>query len=175
MNSNDKIIIGSLLFPNVDQADFTGPFEVLSRLPHSELHILGKQTGPLKDARNLILTVEETLDVLHIPGGYGQEALMQFSLLAVLTQTGPLPLSALAAQAGLERTTLTRNLTLLESKGFTRVRLIDKDQRVHQIELTPAGNAAARKGLLAWRLAQKGVPAILRKHKLNNPLIWSNS
>src|ERR1700722_12307018 len=71
----------------------------------------------------------------------------QFTLLAVLTQTGPLPLSSLAAQAGLERTTLTRNLRLLETKGLVRVVSIDGDQRVRRVEMTRAGRVAAEKGL----------------------------
>ena len=45
----------------------------------------------------------------------------QFSLLTVLTQTGPQALSALAAGVGLERTTLTRNLRLMQAKGLVRV------------------------------------------------------
>src|SRR5271163_2424331 len=78
----------------------------------------------------------------------------QFTLLAVLTQTGPLPLSALAHQAGLERTTLTRNLQLLKAKGLIRIQSVDQDQRIRRIELTRAGFAAAEKGLPAWRKAQ---------------------
>ncbi len=75
----------------------------------------------------------------------------QFSLLTVLTQTGPQALSALAAEAGLERTTLTRNLRLMQAKGLVRVRSIDADQRVRRVELTRTGRAAAAKGLPAWR------------------------
>jgi DNA-binding MarR family transcriptional regulator len=90
----------------------------------------------------------------------------QFTLLAVLTQTGPLPLSSLAAQAGLERTTLTRNLRLLQAKGFIRVGTIEADQRVRRIELTRAGRTAAEQGLPAWRKAQTGIASILRPFNL---------
>ncbi|MBB6307351.1 DJ-1/PfpI family protein [Xanthobacter tagetidis] len=75
--------IGSILFDGLDQIDFTGPFEVLSRIPNSTLHIAGKTVAPVKDTRGLILTPEKTfaevpkLDVLHVPGGPGQEALME--------------------------------------------------------------------------------------------------
>lgn len=77
-----KLVVGSILFAGMDQCDFTAPFEVLSRLGDSEVHTLGKQAGPLRDARGMILTAEvplaeaPLLDVLHIPGGSGQEALM---------------------------------------------------------------------------------------------------
>jgi len=92
----------------------------------------------------------------------------QFSLLAVLTQTGPLPLSGLAAQAGLERTTLTRNLRLLESMGLIRICPGEEDQRVRRIEMTPAGRSAAKKGLSAWRKAQANLELTLRPFHLEN-------
>jgi DNA-binding MarR family transcriptional regulator len=95
----------------------------------------------------------------------------QFTLLAILTQTGPLPVSNLAVQAGLERTTLTRNLRLLEAKGLVRVRTIDADQRVRRVEMTRAGRAAAERGLPAWRKAQMGLAPILRPYKLDNLLV----
>jgi len=94
----------------------------------------------------------------------------QFSLLAMLTQTGPLPVSALASHLGLERTTLTRNLRLLEGRKFVRLRTIEADQRVRRVELTRAGRDAAAKGLSAWRKAQVGAGAILRRSKLENLL-----
>jgi len=92
----------------------------------------------------------------------------QFSLLAVLTQTGPLPVSSLARQTGLERTTLTRNLRLLESKGFVRVRGNEADQRVRRVEMTAIGRRAAEKGLATWRKAQGGIAAILQPFNLGD-------
>jgi cyclohexyl-isocyanide hydratase len=74
--------IGSLLFEGLDQIDLTGPFEVLSRLPNSTLRLYGKTGAPVRDIQGLRLTPDATLadapqlDVLHIPGGFGQEALM---------------------------------------------------------------------------------------------------
>jgi cyclohexyl-isocyanide hydratase len=82
MPSTNHLQIGSLIFPDLDQTDFTAPFEILSRIPDSTLHILWKDTNPLRDQKGLILTPETTLDdcppldVLHIPGGPGQQALM---------------------------------------------------------------------------------------------------
>lgn len=75
--------IGSLLFEGIDQIDLTGPFEVLARLPNSTLRIYGKTTAAVRDVKGLQLTPDATLaeapqlDVLHIPGGFGQEALME--------------------------------------------------------------------------------------------------
>jgi cyclohexyl-isocyanide hydratase len=75
--------IGSLLFEGIDQIDLTGPFEVLSRIPNATYRIYGKTAAPVRDLKGLRLTPDTTLadapplDVLHVPGGYGQEAVME--------------------------------------------------------------------------------------------------
>jgi cyclohexyl-isocyanide hydratase len=75
--------IGAVIFPNMDQCDCTGPFEVLSRLSDSTFHIAWKQREPVRDCHGLILTPEVSLaecpqlDLLVVPGGHGQEALME--------------------------------------------------------------------------------------------------
>ena len=77
-----QLDIGSLIFPQIDQIDFTGPFEVFSRIPSATCLIIAKERGPIRDACGLILTPEKTfsevgqLDLLHVPGGPGQETLM---------------------------------------------------------------------------------------------------
>ena len=75
--------IGAVIFPGIDQCDFTGPFEVLSRLPDSTFHVIWKEKVPVRDMGGLILTPEMTfadaprLDVLVVPGGPGQQRLME--------------------------------------------------------------------------------------------------
>jgi cyclohexyl-isocyanide hydratase len=83
MISPDKHLqIGSLLFEGLDQIDLTGPFEVLSRLPNSTYKIYAKSLAPIRDVKGLALAPDALLkdapplDVLHVPGGFGQEALM---------------------------------------------------------------------------------------------------
>ena len=77
------LYIGSLLFEGIDQIDLTGPFEVLSRIPNATYRIYGKSMTPVRDVQGLRLTPDATLgdapplDVLHVPGGHGQEALME--------------------------------------------------------------------------------------------------
>jgi cyclohexyl-isocyanide hydratase len=74
--------IGSLLFEGVDQIDLTGPFEVFSRIPNSTSRVFGKTMTPARDARGLCLVPDANLreapqlDLLHVPGGPGQESLM---------------------------------------------------------------------------------------------------
>jgi cyclohexyl-isocyanide hydratase len=75
--------IGSLLFEGLDQIDLTGPFEVLARIPNSTYRLYGKTTQSVRDHRGLVLMPDATLadapqlDVLHVPGGFGQEGVME--------------------------------------------------------------------------------------------------
>jgi cyclohexyl-isocyanide hydratase len=75
--------IGSLLFDGIDQIDVTGPYEVFSRLPNSTYRLFATTTAPVRDMHGLrlmadaILAEAPPLDLLHIPGGPGQEALME--------------------------------------------------------------------------------------------------
>ena len=83
ISPDTHLTIGSLLFDGIDQIDLTGPFEVLSRLPNSTYRLYGKTTDVVRDIKGLRLTPDAALadapqlDVLHVPGGFGQEALME--------------------------------------------------------------------------------------------------
>lgn len=75
--------IGFLLFPNLTQLDFTGPLQVLARLPGARIHLAAKEAGPVEtDCGPFILadTGFETcppLDMLCVPGGFGIDQAMQ--------------------------------------------------------------------------------------------------
>jgi putative intracellular protease/amidase len=75
--------IAILLFDRVTALDAVGPYEVLSRLPGASTVFVGERTGPVRtDIGSLGLVVDRTLeqvtdpDVLLVPGGIGQQALM---------------------------------------------------------------------------------------------------
>lgn len=74
--------VGFLVFDRLDQIDLTGPFEVLSRLPGATTRLYGSTTEPVRDVNGLRLQADALLadapqlDVLVVPGGAGQEALM---------------------------------------------------------------------------------------------------
>jgi cyclohexyl-isocyanide hydratase len=80
---NVHLNIGSLLFEDLDQIDLTGPFEVLSRLPNATHRIHAKTMHPVRDVMGLRIMPDATLaeapqlDILHVPGGPGQQALME--------------------------------------------------------------------------------------------------
>ena len=70
--------IGFVIFPDLTQLDFTGPLQVLSRLPQSATHIVAKSEAPVPSDCGLGLVPTDTfascppLDLLCVPGGsYG--------------------------------------------------------------------------------------------------------
>jgi len=91
----------------------------------------------------------------------------QFTVLATLAQTGPLSLSELSARLGLERTTLSRNMRLIENKGWVSA-IPHHDQRVRRMELTPKGRKKAANALPVWKRADAGAAAILRRFGLQS-------
>ena len=82
----------------------------------------------------------------------------QFSVLAMLVQTGPIAATRLAAFLGLERTTLTRNLRPLLRDGLVRIDG-DPDKRIRRIAITPEGEEAARRAFPFWKKAQDAAQA----------------
>jgi cyclohexyl-isocyanide hydratase len=76
------LTIGGLIYPNMDQCDFTGPFEALARVPNSRFLTIWKDRNPVRDLAGMLLLADTTiaeapqLDVLLVPGGHGQQALM---------------------------------------------------------------------------------------------------
>lgn len=93
----------------------------------------------------------------------------QFTVLATLAQTGPLPLTELAKLLGLERTSLTRNLGPLEKSGFVKTQA-DADRRVRRVAITKKGEKAALGALGAWQRAQATVHRVLSDAKLGDLL-----
>lgn len=75
--------IGFLLYPGLTQLDLTGPYEVLHRLRGAKPHLLWKEAGRVQADSGLGLYADTAfadcppLDVLVVPGGNGQLALMQ--------------------------------------------------------------------------------------------------
>ncbi|MBS0518762.1 MAG: DJ-1/PfpI family protein [Proteobacteria bacterium] len=74
--------IGILLFPDLTQLDAMGPAQVLSRAPGAKIHLIWKTREPVvSDAGFSILPTTTfadcpQLDVICVPGGFGQVALM---------------------------------------------------------------------------------------------------
>jgi DNA-binding MarR family transcriptional regulator len=87
----------------------------------------------------------------------------QFTILAMLMLRGPTVLGALAKGLGLERTTLTRNLALLDANGWVGIRTDDTDSRARIITVTKAGRSLVHKAYPGWRKAQEQVSGAFGK------------
>jgi cyclohexyl-isocyanide hydratase len=67
--------VGFVIFPELTQLDFTGPQQVLARLPQSAMHIIAKSAAPVPSDSGLSLIPTHTfencpqLDLICIPGG----------------------------------------------------------------------------------------------------------
>ncbi len=80
----------------------------------------------------------------------------QFSLLRNLQRLGEPSISALAEALGLDRSTLGRNLRVVEGRGL--VRLGDgADQRSRRVALTAAGAHVLARGAPLWEQAQQAL------------------
>lgn len=74
--------IGFLLYPDLTQLDMTGPAQVLSRMPDTEVVFLWKTLDPVMSDCGLALVPTHRLadcpplDMICVPGGYGCTAVM---------------------------------------------------------------------------------------------------
>jgi DNA-binding MarR family transcriptional regulator len=103
-------------------------------------------TAARRNSRDLTRVFEKAMRGSGVRG-------TQFTLLATLVQTGPIPTTRLAEFQGLERTTLTRNLSRLVRDGFVQIHE-GEDRRVRKVAITPAGEDAARRAFPFWKRAQ---------------------
>ncbi|MEO1013838.1 MAG: DJ-1/PfpI family protein [Pseudomonadota bacterium] len=68
-----------VLFDNVTQLDFTGPLQVLSRLPGADVRLAAKSLDPVATDTPMTVNPTDTFDacpqadVLCVPGGFGIE------------------------------------------------------------------------------------------------------
>jgi cyclohexyl-isocyanide hydratase len=133
--------IGMLVFPNLTQLDLTGPFEVFHRIPGAQVHLVWKDTRPVQAQGGLALVPTTMLrdcpplDLLFVPGGFGQAALMtDDEVLSFLSEqgrnaryvtsvcTGALPLGAAGLLGGYEATTHWAYMDFLPAFGALPVR-----------------------------------------------------
>jgi cyclohexyl-isocyanide hydratase len=127
---------GLLAFPQVQQLDLTGPYEVFATWPRGRVRLVAKSLDPVTSATGLVLKPDVSfddcpqLDVLCIPGGAGVNGLMadEPTLAFIRRQaegarfvtsvcTGALALGAAGLLRGKRATTHWASHYLLESLG----------------------------------------------------------
>ena len=84
----------------------------------------------------------------------------QFTILSQLMLRGEMPIGKLAAILGMERTTLTRNLTPLEQHGWISINAGD-DPRARVIGITGQGRSVVRRSFPVWSKAQAHIGKLL--------------
>jgi DNA-binding MarR family transcriptional regulator len=102
---------------------------------------------------------DQSLDPVGLTNG-------QFSILRYIKYLAPISVSQLSEQLNLDRTTLVRNLKLLESQGF--VRDISQKGRGRQLELTEAGLQRQMEGEILWQEAKTRFEEKLGKDKMES-------
>ena len=84
------------------------------------------------------------------PGGLRST---QYSMLVATRLQGPVTLTKLAEMTVTERTTLSRNLTILEKKGLIVIEP-GKDRRERQVSITELGLEVLTAAIPLWEAAQ---------------------
>jgi DNA-binding MarR family transcriptional regulator len=84
------------------------------------------------------------------------------SVLVAIRLSEPVTVIQLAGHLGLERTTLTRNLGVLERNGLVQAKA-GTDARQRLLQLTPAGRRSLQTNLPLWKQAQQAAAAALGK------------
>ena len=90
----------------------------------------------------------------------------QFNLLVVLARRGEMPLTKLSQILVMDRTTLTRNLKPLQTKGWLEIGR-EKDERIRLIAITDAGRNIVAQAAPSWRIAQARVTKGLGQARLS--------
>lgn len=100
--------------------------------------------------RRMSRTVSQIYDDALAPADI---KITQFCLLRAIERIGPTGVGALAEDQELDRTTLTRNLALLEREGLIE-QAPGPDRRTSLTRLTRAGTAAIARALPHWERVQ---------------------
>ena len=135
------MIIGMLIFDDMTQLDFTGPYEVFSKMPGCEVKIIAKTLQPvvakggLKFVPDFTIDDVPALDLIFIPGGHGVSALMkdrsvlefiraqaQHAKYVTSVCTGSLVLGAAGLLKGYRATTHWTSIDLLPHFGAIAAR-----------------------------------------------------
>jgi DNA-binding MarR family transcriptional regulator len=91
----------------------------------------------------------------------------QFTILVGVRLTEPVPTAQLAGHLGLDRTTFTRNLGVLQRDGLVTVQRGD-DARQRLIALTAEGRRRLKAAIPRWEEAQQAAISALGKENFSN-------
>lgn len=87
----------------------------------------------------------------------------QFTILSVVQTAGPLSINELAEYVGADRTTLTRNLSVLEKQALVSVTKSKEDPRMKDVVITQRGMRVYESTYPIWDKNLKDIQKILGK------------
>ena len=105
-------------------------------------------------ARAVSRSYDEALAPLALNNG-------QFSMLAILTELGPLRIQQVAEALAMDRTTVTAALKPLQRRKLVRVNVARDDARAREVVVTPAGEALLSEAIPLWRVQQERMKKVL--------------
>jgi cyclohexyl-isocyanide hydratase len=140
----ESLSVGLVLFEGVTQLDFTGPYEVFSRMPGATVYLVAESMTPIRTefgltiSPNVAFDAAPPLDVICVPGGWGVNAQLGNTALREFLRerapsaryvtsvcTGALLLGAAGLLDGYRATTHWMSIDFLASFGAIHI-----DQRV---------------------------------------------
>jgi DNA-binding MarR family transcriptional regulator len=104
--------------------------------------------------RRAARVMTQRYDEALVPSGL---KVTQLPILVALGLYGPLPLKRLAEALGLDRTTLTRNLRVLEQPGLIDITHDEIDARIRLASITEEGRRRLGQALELWQGVQDEV------------------
>jgi DNA-binding MarR family transcriptional regulator len=90
----------------------------------------------------------------------------QYSLLVAVKLSGPVLMTKLAEYAVMDRTTLTRNLEILEKQGFVNISSGD-DRRTRMVTITKEGLSMLVKAYPLWEQTQARIRETMSPECMN--------
>lgn len=110
-------------------------------------------------ARRLTAALDEAL----VPVGVSS---LQFGLLCLIASSADDSVGTLAARAGLNASTMSRNLDQLAAAGWVELVTAEADRRRRAVWLTETGATRLQEALPAWRSANRALARTLGPDRL---------
>jgi DNA-binding MarR family transcriptional regulator len=88
-------------------------------------------------------------------------SIAQFGLMTQIAAAGDDTIGALAERAGLDQSTLSRNLHGLERAGLVEIAIVEKDLRRRAVWLTEEGARRLEAAIPAWRRAHEALSGVI--------------
>jgi DNA-binding MarR family transcriptional regulator len=93
-------------------------------------------------------------------------SIAQFGLMTHIAAAPDDTIGALAERCGLDQSTLSRNLRLLEREGLVEIVTAEKDLRRRAVWLTEKGASGLEAAIPVWRRAHAALAALIRPEQV---------